>query len=124
MKAYQNLIAVLVLVNTNGIAPAARADNAQDLYHAVQYDDKPKVKALLEVDPTLINAKNAMGWTPLHSAAHWWHPQVALMLIGKGAGVNAKDNNGATPLHEAAGSASSNASFMVELLMVAGRSEE
>jgi cytohesin len=120
MKAHQNLFAVLVLVTTTGIAPASRADNAQDLFHAVQYDDKPKVKALLEVDSKLINAKNATGGTPLHSAAHWWRPQIALMLIGKGADVNAKDNNSATPLHEAAGSASSNASFLVELLLVAG----
>ena len=50
-----------------------------------------------------MNAKDDIGWTPLHAAA--WHRQkeVVELLISKGADVNAKDDVGKTPLDTAIG---------------------
>jgi ankyrin repeat protein len=45
-----------------------------------------------------VNAKGALGGTPLHYAANWGQKEIAELLIAKGADVNAKDEQGFTPL--------------------------
>jgi ankyrin repeat protein len=49
-----------------------------------------------------VNAKDNVGWTPLHYAAPHSHVAIVKLLIEKGADINAKDNAGWTPLHAAA----------------------
>ena len=45
-----------------------------------------------------VNAKNEIGGTPLHTAAHYNAAEVAKLLIANGAEVNAKQKEGWTPL--------------------------
>ena len=45
-----------------------------------------------------VNAKDGIGWTPLHSAAGRGRKEVNELLITNGADVNAKDAAGNTPL--------------------------
>ena len=43
---------------------------------------------------TDVNAKDEIGWSPLHGAAVKGHKEVAELLIANGADVNAKDGIG------------------------------
>jgi len=49
-----------------------------------------------------VNAKDSVGWTPLHLAAIYDHKETAELIIANGADVNAKNDGGFTPLHAAA----------------------
>lgn len=70
----------------------------------------PLHKAALHVDVTLllldagadIEARDAQGYTPLHSAAQMGNPQVIQLLLERGADKAAKDRHGRTPAHTAA----------------------
>jgi hypothetical protein len=64
-----------------------------------------------------VNAKDGIGWTPLHSAAGRGRKEVNELLIANGADVNAKDNWGMTPLHRAA---EMGRKEIAELLIAAG----
>ena len=48
-----------------------------------------------------VNAKDWMGWTPLHEAADGGHKAIVELLIAEGADVNAKAWGDATPLDSA-----------------------
>ncbi len=50
-----------------------------------------------------VNAKDADGWTPLSTAAHEGHREVAELLIAEGADVNEMNGSGETPLNWAKG---------------------
>jgi ankyrin repeat protein len=41
-----------------------------------------------------VNAKEEVGWTPLHYAAAMSHKAIAELILAKGADVNAKDVDG------------------------------
>jgi ankyrin repeat protein len=72
---------------------------AAEIHQAAEAGDLAKVKALLEKDPALVNAKDENGRTPLHSAAQGRHLDVLRYLVDKGTGLDALDNNGIAPLH-------------------------
>jgi uncharacterized protein len=66
-----------------------------------------RVNAVIEAvdrDPSLLKAHSGDGWTPLHLAAYFGHPEVANALLDRGADVNARSTNSMknTPLHAAA----------------------
>jgi serine/threonine protein kinase len=73
----------------------------KELLEASEKGDVEEVKKLLKEGANL-NARNIVGWTPLHLAVQNGHIEVVKLLIEKGANVNAKDNIGDTPLHDAA----------------------
>ena len=62
--------------------------------------------ALEEIDrnPSLLQAHNSDGWTPLHLAAFFNHPELAKALINRNAALEALSTNAMqnTPLHAAA----------------------
>ncbi|MCP4643145.1 MAG: ankyrin repeat domain-containing protein [bacterium] len=57
------------------------------------------VRAMIDGDPDLLNARNHRGKTALHMALSSDHDEVISLLIERGADVNARDNTGMTPLH-------------------------
>ena len=60
-----------------------------------------ELKTLLAKEEANINAKDALGRTPLHMAAFYGQLQATELLISSGAKINARDNVGMTPLHAA-----------------------
>jgi len=89
-------IAAVVLVGFVTMPP-------QDLavFNAVQKGDIKAVKQYLDAGGD-VNAKNSVGFTPLHYAAHEGHMEIAELLITNSADVNEKVSGGRTPLHRAA----------------------
>ena len=75
-----------------------------DIYHLCIAGDASAVLAKIAADPTLLEAHNSDGWTPLHLAAFFGQVELANVLIDRGADVNARSTNSMknTPLHAAA----------------------
>jgi cytohesin len=76
--------------------------DADSLFVAAGHGDLAEVKRLVVdcgVDP---NIQDNNGWTPLHDAAFWDHPEIVEFLLEHGADPNIQDNDGDTPLHIAA----------------------
>lgn len=88
-----------------------------DLLEAAKQGDLAKVKALVEKNPELVNAKDQEQGTPLHNAAAAGHLKIAEYLIKKGADVNAWNNAHQNPLLYAAYSGHSE---IVSLLLEKG----
>jgi ankyrin repeat protein len=77
----------------------------KDLLRAVKTGNTAQVRALLDADPALVNARDAEDSTPLHYAAWKGHPEVTALLLERGADVHAQNTIGhwgGTPLHAAA----------------------
>jgi ankyrin repeat protein len=71
---------------------------AQDLFDAIRNGDLPKVKTLVEHDPSLVKVRNARQSTPLHVAVDSNNAPLARYLIEKGADLNAVNGIKWTPL--------------------------
>lgn len=69
------------------------------IHNAARLGNVARVADLLRKDPSLVNAKDASGNTPLHCAIGYFELGVVEELLAHGADVNARDNNGTTPLH-------------------------
>ena len=81
------------------------ANHSSEIIKAAKKGSVEWIKALLTLDPDLINARDKDGSTPLHCAAWKGHEQVVAFLLQAGADVNAHNENdhyGTTPLHAAA----------------------
>jgi ankyrin repeat protein len=80
-------------------------DESKAILRAARSGDAERVRELLATDPSLANARDKDGSTPLHCAAWKGHLAVAELLLDAGADVNARNQNehyGDTPLHAAA----------------------
>lgn len=75
-----------------------------DIFNASVAGLTDRVLADLDRDPALLQAHSSDGWTPLHLAAFFGHPDLAKALIDRGASVDACSTNAMrnTPLHAAA----------------------
>jgi|SRR2546422_2383792 len=69
------------------------------IHNAARMGDVARVRDLLDKNPSLVNARDKKGNTPLHCAITYFELGVVEELLARGADVNATDSNGVTPLH-------------------------
>src|SRR5215475_5547317 len=74
----------------------------EEMLQASQRGDVDRVRQLLSLDSTLVNAKGAYDKTPLHWAAEKNNREFAELLVANGADINAEVTWGMTPLQWAA----------------------
>jgi len=92
----------------------------KEMMKAAKAGNVTRVNALLAEDPSLVQATDGDGCTPLHYACWKGHTELAAVLLDSGAEVNVHSNNGhwgTTPLHAAA---HGNRGAIVELLLARG----
>ena len=94
-------LVVCLLWPALALALTCRAAAAADVFDAVRAGDVEKVKALLQADPKLAEARTEDGNTPLHIAALEGHAAIAQVLLDQHAQVNARGLRQETPLHMA-----------------------
>ena len=75
-----------------------------DMFEAAAVGRTERVRELVERDPALVSALSPDGFTALHFAAFFGHPDIARLLVERGADVNAVARNPmhVMPLHSAA----------------------
>lgn len=75
-----------------------------DVFEAAAMGRVERVAELLDADPTLGSVWSPDGYTPLHLAAFFGHPETAAVLIRRGAEIDIPAMNPmkVTPLHSAA----------------------
>jgi uncharacterized protein len=83
----------------------ARSD--LDVFEAAAMGDVDRLRELLDMDASAAIAWSEDGFTPLHFAAFFGHPEAAKLLTERGADLEARSTNeqfafDATPLHSAA----------------------
>lgn len=74
----------------------------EEMLKAAERGDVGRVRQLLSLDTTLVNAKGAYDKTPLHWAAEKNYRELAELLINSGARIDAEVSWGMTPLAWAA----------------------
>jgi ankyrin repeat protein len=76
--------------------------HADEIHELAQKGDLDGIKALIEKDPELVDARDQDGRTALHWACRGVHLDVVKYLVEKGANVDAEDANRVVPLHSLA----------------------
>lgn len=80
-------------------------DPHKAILKAAKSGDLASIKMLLELDASLLGARDKDGSTPLHCAVWKGHQAAVELMLERGADVNAQNQNdhwGTTPLHAAA----------------------
>jgi ankyrin repeat protein len=91
--------------------------SADQIHELAQKGDLEGVKALIEKNPELVNARDKDGRSPLHWASRGVHLEIVKFLVDQGANVNAADSNQVVPLHSLA---VRNAAAAIEILVAKG----
>ncbi len=67
-------------------------DGTREMLDAVEAGDLPRVKALVEAKPRLVNARDEEGMSPLLFAARDGRAELGAFLIAHGADIEATDD--------------------------------
>jgi glyoxylase-like metal-dependent hydrolase (beta-lactamase superfamily II) len=78
--------------------PGPPPASAQNIFQAASTGNLARVRALVEADPGVVNARNPNGLSPLHAAALYGQRGTAEYLVVKGADPNAVARHSGTPL--------------------------
>ena len=78
---------------------AGTTGKAEEIHAAAQDGDLPKVKLLIQAQPSLVSSPGPFGATPLHLAAAFGYPDMVQFLVANQADMEAKTAGGKTPLH-------------------------
>ncbi len=70
----------------------------EDVHRAAMEGNLEELQALIAKDPSLTDAKDEMGRTPLHLACYGGHMELVKFLLSKGADIETKFANGSTAL--------------------------
>jgi len=112
-------ISALMLARYHGHPEVAAAilDAGPDLdvHEAAIAGDRDAVRAHLDADPALANARSPDGFTPLHFAAFFGDAATAQLLLERGADPRAVAANSlrVTPLHSAAAARNADVAHLV-----------
>jgi ankyrin repeat protein len=90
---------------------------AGQIHELARTGDLQGVKALINQNPGLVDARDEDGRTPLHWACRGVHLEVVRFLVDRGADCNAADNNQTVPLHSLA---ARNNAEAIEILLAKG----
>ncbi len=90
-----------------------------DFFEACVAGQTDKVISAIGENNSLLESHNTDGWTPLHLAAFFGHPELAQALLDKGAQIDVRSTNSMknTPLHAAAAGGKTN---LVQILLKRG----
>jgi ankyrin repeat protein len=90
-----------------------------DVFNAAAAGQVSQVMQQVDRDPALLESHSTDGWTPVHLAAFFGHPELLNALLDRGADVNSRSTNAMknTPLHAAAAGSRTD---VVELLLKRG----
>ena len=69
------------------------------LFDAVESGDLAEVERLLDAGADPVATMRISGWAPLHEACYHGHPDIARLLLERGADVNVKNKWNDTSLH-------------------------
>lgn len=119
MKTTRNIRYLALLFSLSLATSLAQAEpdrDATEINAAIRHGDRPKLEALIK-DTASVNARDAVGDTPLMKAAVYATAAEMTLLLNHGADVNATNQFGATALMRAAYDADK-----VELLLQRGAS--
>jgi ankyrin repeat protein len=61
---------------------------SEGFFEAIKSGDQAKVQALLDIDPALLRAKSENGLSPVLTALYYQEPDIADLLIARGAELN------------------------------------
>jgi uncharacterized protein len=86
------------------VAVLLAEDPELDVFEAAALGRTERIRELIEADPKLVGVWADDGFTPLHLAAFFRHPDAARLLVEHGAEVDppARNEMRVTPLHSAA----------------------
>lgn len=76
---------------------------SMNIFEATAAGNLSRVTELLDTDPAMLGARSHDGWTPLHLAGFFGQPEVAKLLLARGADAAAISSNTTRnlPLHAA-----------------------
>ena len=114
MKSFKTGAIIFIIIFFS-ISVSHRGYTEEYIWDLVQRFDRSGVEKILSENPSMINAKNPEGMTPLHIAVQNKNEELAALLMKNGPDINIKDNNGITPLHVAVNENSENlAKLLIE----------
>lgn len=99
---FQTVFLSLVLLIGTPEGSGAQGGVSARLLDAARNGEIRQVRALVEADAVLLDARDGDGLTPLHRAALGGHVEIAEYLLDSGADISAVDAQNRTPLHHAA----------------------
>ncbi|CAK0798296.1 unnamed protein product [Prorocentrum cordatum] len=84
--------------------PVRRAAPGENLWTAASDGDIARVEELMALEGFTPSSPDENGYTPVHAAASWGHPELLRLLLSRGSeAANVRDEDGDTPLHHVAG---------------------